>query len=438
MSVGSLSAQSKSFVSTSRPRDLSDEQLLDLVQRQTLRYFWEFAHPVSGMARERSNRAYNYGEEVVTTGGTGFGAMALLVGVERGWLSRDTVARHLLKMVKFLSKADHYHGVFPHWMDGSTGKTIPFSRKDDGADLVETSFLFQGLLCVRQYFNRDDKTERELRNRINWLWNDIEWNWHTRDGQSVLYWHWSPNHGWSMDFPVRGFNECLIMYVLAASCPNERFAVNASIYHRGWAESNFFKNGKEFYGIKIPLGFDYGGPLFFSHYSFLGLNPRGLKDRYADYWEQNRNHTLINREHCIRNPNKFKGYSENCWGLTASDTYNGYEAHSPTKDNGTITPTAALSAFPYTPEYSMQALKHFYHQHGDRIWTEYGFSDAFNESQNWYASSHLAIDQGPIVVMIENHRSGLLWNLFMQIPEIQQGLKKLDFTFPTTAKSNTP
>lgn len=404
---------------------LSDSALLDLVQKQTFRYFWDFAHPVSGMSRERSNIAYDYGPEVVTSGGTGMGVMAVIVATERKWIARDTAARFLLKMVNFLLKADSYHGVFAHWLNGATGKTIPFSRKDDGADLVESSYLFQGLLCARQYFTQNNPVENELRNRIGWLWSEIEWNWFTNGNQEVLYWHWSPNNGWAMNFPVRGFNECLIMYVLAASA--ERYPVPASVYHRGWAESNFFKNGKEFYGIRLPLGFDYGGPLFFSHYSFLGLDPRGLKDRYADYWEQNRNHTLINREHCIRNPNQFKGYGINCWGLTASDTYHGYDAHSPTNDNGTITPTAALSAFPYTPEYSMQALRHFYEDLGPKIWSEYGFVDAFNESKNWYAKSHLAIDQGPIIIMIENYRSGLLWKLFMSCPEIQSGLKKLGF-----------
>jgi len=409
-------------------KNLSDDQLLDLVQKQTFRYFWDFAHPVSGMARERSNTSFDYGHEVVTSGGTGFGVMGVIVATERKWINRDTAAKFLLKMVRFLSKADSYHGVFPHWLNGATGKTIAFSRKDDAADLVETSFLFQGLLCVRQYFNLENAVESELRRRIGWLWDEVEWNWFTRGGQDVLYWHWSPNNGWAMNFPVRGFNECLIMYVLAAS--GERYSVPASVYHRGWAQSNFFKNGKEFYGIKLPLGFDYGGPLFFSHYSFLGLDPRGLKDQYADYWEQNRNHTLINREYCVRNPKGFKGYGPDCWGLTASDTYNGYNAHSPDNDFGTISPTAALSAFPYTPEYSMQALKHFYNDLGDKIWSEYGFVDAFNETKDWYADSHLAIDQGPIIVMIENHRSGLLWKLFMEIPQIQQGLKKLGFESP--------
>jgi hypothetical protein len=428
LAVLSCHGQKNTIAKTERPKNLSDTALLELVQKQSFKYFWDFAHPVSGMARERSNVAFNYGDEVVTTGGTGFGVMAIIVAAERGWITRDTAAKHLLKMVNFLLKADAYHGVFPHWMNGATGKTIPFSRKDDGADLVETSFLFQGLACAASYFKEDNRTERELRNRIGWLWNDVEWNWFTKGGEEVLYWHWSPNNGWSMNFPIRGFNECLIVYILAASA--ERYPVTPAVYHRGWAQSSFFKNGKTFYGHTLPLGFDYGGPLFFSHYSFLGLDPRGLKDNYADYWEQNKNHTLINHDYCVANPKGWKGYGENCWGLSASDSYVGYAAHSPTEDLGVISPTAALSAFPYTPEYSMKALRHFYDDLGDKIWGPYGFVDGFSESKDWYAKSYLAIDEGPIVVMIENYRTGLLWKLFMGIPEIQKGLTKLGFESP--------
>ncbi len=406
--------------------NLSDTALMDLVQKQTIRYFWDFAHPVSGMARERSNHSFNYGTEVVTTGGTGFGVMALIVGVERKWLGRDTVARHMLKMVKFLEKAEAYHGAFPHWYNGETGKTIPFSRKDDGADLVETSFLIQGLLCVREYFDQNNPVENELRNKITTLWNEVEWNFFTRDGRDVLYWHWSPNNGWTMDFALHGYNEALITYVLAAS--SNKYTVGRNVYDKGWAMSNFFFNGKKFYDYTLPLGFDYGGPLFFAQYSFLGLSPKGLKDRYADYWEQNKNQTLINRAYCIDNPKKYKGYGENSWGLSAGDDYTGYSAHSPTNDNSTITPTAALSSFPYTPEYSMQAMRHFYEFHGEKLWGKYGFKDGFSESENWYSNAYLAIDQGPIVVMIENYRSGLLWKLFMKIPEVQNGLKKLGFS----------
>ena len=409
-------------------KGLSDAALMTLVQKQTFGYFWDFAHPVSGMARERSNVAYGYGGEVVTTGGTGFGVMAMVVAAERGWVTRDSIAQHLLKMVKFLSTATSYHGVFPHWMNGATGKTIPFSTKDDGADLVETSYLFQGLLCARQYFDRQNATETGIRSTINTLWKRIEWNWFTRNGEEVLYWHWSPKYGWAMNFPVRGYNECLIMYVLAAS--GDSYPVSSAVYHQGWTKSNFFKNGKSFYGNTLPLGFDYGGPLFFAHYSFLGLNPTGLSDRYANYWDQNVSHTLINRAYCLDNPKQFKGYGENCWGLTASDNFEGYNAHSPTSDLGVISPTAALSSFPYTPNYSMKAMRHFYEDLGDKIWGEYGFTDAFSESKNWYAKNYLAIDQGPIIVMIENYRTGLLWKLFMSCPEIQRGLKKLDFSSP--------
>ena len=408
-------------------KGLSDDQLLDLVQRQTFRYFWDNGHPVSGLAPE-STLADQTEREIVTIGGSGFGIMAIVVATERKWITREAAVERMLKILRFLFKADHYHGMFPHWLNGVTGKTIPFSRNDDGADIVESSFLFQGLLAAKQYFNGENREEREIRNRITTLWNDAEWDWFTRGGINVLYWHWSPNQGWKMNHEIRGWNECFITYILAAS--SSRHGISADVYHRGWANNNYFNNGRDYYGIHLPLGFEYGGPLFFSHYSFLGIEPHGLKDRYADYWEQNRNHTLINREYCIRNPKKFKGYGASCWGLTASYNPEGYSAHSPTNDLGVITPSAALSAFPYTPEYSMQVLRHFYEDLGDKIWSEYGFVDAFNESENWYSKYHLAIDQGPIVVMIENYRSGLLWKLLMENEEIQNGLRKLGIESP--------
>ena len=189
------------------------------------------------------------------------------------------------------------------------------------------------------------------------------------------------------------------------------------------------RNGKEYYGIKLPLGSDKGGPLFFTHYSFLGLDPRGLSDAYADYWEQNVAHTRINHAYCKANPKKYAGYSDECWGLTASDILNSYTASSPTNDKGTIAPTAALSSMPYTPEESMKALRYFYYVLGDRLFKEYGFRDAFNLSSSWFASSYIAIDQGPIVVMIENYRTGLLWDNFMKNEDVQKGLARLGFTY---------
>ncbi len=418
-------------IMTERMRGLDDAQLLDAVQRQTLRYFWDFAHPASGLARERSNVARDYGLETVTTGGSGMGVMAIVAGVERGWVPRAEAARRLLRSVRFLAKASAYHGVFPHFLDGESGRTIPFSRKDDGGDIVETSFLIAGLLAARQYFDRSDPVESELRRRINALWSEVEWDWHTRDGSGVLYWHWSPNNGWAMNHQILGWNECLITYVLAASSP--RYPIALEVYHRGWARNGEITNGKRYFDIELPLGPEFGGPLFFAHYSFLGLDPRGLKDRYADYWQQNVAHTLINRAHCLANPKRCAGYGVECWGLTACENDEGYSAHAPDNDLGVIAPTAALASMPYAPEHSMRALRHFYEKLGDRIWGEYGFKDSFSQSRDWVAPSYLAIDQGPIVVMIENYRSGLLWKLFMSCPEIQSGLRKLGFSSPHLA-----
>jgi len=399
---------------------LSDEELLTEVQRATFRYFWDFGHPVSGLARERNSSG-----ETVTIGGSGFGIMAILVGIERGFITRQQGIERLAKIVNFLKRADRFHGVWPHWMNGSSGRTIPFSTNDNGADLVETSFMAQGLITVRQYLDTTSPIESEIATEINTLLNTIEWNWFTRGGQQTLYWHWSPDKAWAMNMQIRGYNEALITYVLAAS--SESFAIEPQVYHNGWASNGGIRNGKTFYGITLPVGFDYGGPLFFAHYSFLGLDPRHLRDRYAQYWDQNRAHTLINRAHSIANPGNFVGYSADSWGLTASDHPTGYLAHEPTRDNGTITPTAALSSMPFTPQESMQALRHFYFVLGDKLWGDYGFYDAFNPTQAWWARSYLAIDQGPIILMIENHRTGLLWDLFMSAPEVQRALDKLDF-----------
>ncbi len=430
-------------------RGLSDDQLLELVQKQTFRFFWHGAHPVSGLALERSNTVLaehywdyineawdepnfsktRFGPDAGAIGGTGFGIMSTIVAVERGWIGRDTAVRRLIQIADFLINADCYHGIYPHFMNGRTGKTIRFDRLDDAADIVETSYLIMGFLCAREYFTRDIPREKYLRKRIDQIWGAANWNWHT-NGQNKLFWHWSPNNGFDMNFPVWGWNECLITYIMAASSP--RHSISKAIYDGTWAGSQGFKNGKEYYGMKLPLGnFDKGGPLFFVQYTFQGIDPNGLKDSLGiDYFEQGKNHTLINRAYCIENSKKYKGYSDMAWGLTAGDSYKGYVAHCPEVDFGVIQPTAAISSMPFTPKESMAALRYFYEELGNKIWSKYGFVDGFSIHHNWYAKSHLAIDQGPIVVMIENYRTGLLWKLFMKIPDIQSGLKKLGFQSP--------
>ena len=417
---------------------MPDDALLEIVQRQTFRYFWEGAHPVTGLAFDRRTSGTSVddaAEDPVTIGGSGFGVMTLIVATERGWIERGAALERLGRMLDLLVSARRYHGAFPHFMNGRTGETIPFSPKDDAADLVETSLLMMGLLCAREYFDRDARDEVAARSRITMLWDEVEWSWFTRGGREVLYWHWSPHHGWAMDHAIRGWNECLITYVLAASSP--RHSIDPDVYHRGFASGSGFRNGKSWYDIELPLGMPYGGPLFFAHYSFCGLDPRGLEDRYADYWEQNVRHVRINRAHCVANPGKFDGYGESCWGLTASDDPAGYSAHAPDNDNGTISPTGALASLPYEPAAVMQVIRHFLQRYGERLWRELGFVDAFCEAQDWYANTFLAIDQGPIVVMIENHRTGLLWNLFMAVPEVQAGLRRLDFVSPRLPPQRT-
>ena len=411
--------------STVKFPELSDDDLLTKIQEQTFKYFWDFGHPVSGLARER-----NTSGQTVTSGGSGFGLMSIIVAVERGFITRQEGVDRLDKIVTFLGDdAQRFHGVWSHWLNGTTGQAIPFSTDDDGGDLVETAFMIQGLLTVRQYLDNINSQESDLIDKINSLWEDVEWDWYTQGGQNVLYWHWSPNFEWQKNLKITGWNESLIIYVLAASSPTH--AIDASVYTEGWSRNGAMVNSNRnsFYGHTMDLRYDRGGPLFYSHYSFLGLDPRNLSDQFANYWSQNVNHSRINRDYCVQNPRNYVGYSTSCWGLTASDNHTGYSAHSPENDKGVITPTAAISALPYTPEESMEAIRHFYYLMGDKLWGEYGFYDAFNITENWYASSYLAIDQGPIICMIENHRTGLLWDLFMSAPEVQAGLTKLGFTY---------
>ncbi|MEO9869185.1 glucoamylase family protein [Ekhidna sp.] len=431
-SIGCQTTSSTSEDSVKKVGEISDDSLMTLIQYQTFNYFWEGAEPVSGMARERfhmDNIYPSHPKEIITSGGSGFGLMALIVGIERGFITRDQGLQRLEKIVSYLEKADAFHGVWPHWWDGPSGKVKDFSKKDNGGDLVETSFLAAGLITVRQYLDNENERESNLASRINTLWENIEFDWHTKGGENILYWHWSPEYEWDMNFGVKGYNECLIMYVLAASSPTH--AVNPEVYHQGWARNGKIAEDTTYYGMSTVLNHYASnsspiGPLFWAHYSYVGLNPNGLKDKYANYWELNTNHAKIHYAHCVENPNGFEGYGPKCWGLTSSYSMKGYKGHRPDKDIGVISPTAALSSFPYTPNESMDMLRFLYTE-ADSLVGEYGPYDAFNFEENWYVPRYLAIDQGPIPVMIENHRTGLIWDLFMSAPEIQLGLEKLGF-----------
>lgn len=411
----------------------NDAEMLDYIQQVHLNYMWDGAEETSGLARERIHLDNNYPQndkDVITIGGSGFGVAGLLVGIERGFIERKAGVERLHKIVDYLARADRFHGVWPHWLDGPSGKVKPFGQKDDGGDLVESSFLMTSLLCVRQYFREGNNTEQSLAKKIDKLWREMEFDWYRNSGKNVLYWHWSPNYGWEMNFPLEGYNECFITYILAASSPTH--SIPAECYHQGWARNGGIKSNAKAFGYPLLLKHngaeEMGGPLFWAHYSFIGLDPRNLSDRYANYWQAVSNHALVNYAYCVSNPKGYKGYGRDCWGLTASYSTVGYSAHAPNNDLGVITPTAALSSFPYTPAESMAALKGFWNK-GTWIWGKYGFYDAFSEQNNWTVPHYLAIDQLTIAPMIENYRTGFLWKLFMSCPEVQQGLTKLGFNY---------
>lgn len=430
--------------SPTKVEKLTDVQLIDLVEKQTFKYFWDFAEPNSGMARERFFPDGKYPENdshIIAVGGSGFGLMSIIAAANQQYITKEQAVERLDKIADFLAKADRFHGAWPHWLDGNTGKVIPFGKKDNGGDLVETAFLCEGIICVREYFKKGNASEKALAAKYDALWKGVEFNWYTNNEQK-LYWHWSPNYGWQMNFPLEGYNETMIAYVLASASP--QYPIEPSVYDACWARGGTITTRNKKYGLPLILKHNYaeasGGPLFWAHYTYCGLDPNQLSDKYANYWEVNYNQVKIDYLYCVENPKKFKCYGPDYWGLTASYSVNaegtigydskgnvGYNAHMPDNDKGVISPTAAISSIVYLPKESIAAMRNFYENHNEAAWGEAGFYDAISCEYKTSAKQYLAIDQGPMVVMIENYRSGLLWKLFMNAPEVRQGLTRLGF-----------
>ncbi|WP_099367489.1 glucoamylase family protein [Sphingobacterium sp. 1.A.4] len=412
-----------------------EDSLLNKIQSQTLQYFWEGAEPNSGLARERIHIDGVYpqnDQQVVTIGGSGFGIMGLVVGMERGFINKEEGTQRLDKIMDFLGKIERFHGAWSHWYHGDTGKVKAFSEKDNGGDIVETAFLTQALIVVREYFKNGNDLQKSIAKKADALWKEINWK-HYTNGQHVIYWHWSKTHEFGMNHAVQGYDECLITYILAASSPTH--PIDTAVYNQGWARNGAIKSDLKKFDIPISIKHNAKpgevGPLFWAHYSFMGLNPSDLQDAYVNYGDVVKNHTKINIAYSEANPKGYKGYgADKGWGWTASYSIAGYDAHHPDNDKSVISPTAALSSMPYAPKESIAFAKYLFDQLGNKVWGKYGFYDAYSETENWYPQRYLAIDQGPIVVMIENYRTGLIWDLFMQAPEIQKGLKKLGFKSP--------
>lgn len=399
-------------------------ELMELVQRRYAAYFWEGAHPETGLPFDRCSTDGRPISDLISIGGTGFGIMAILVSVHRQWVSRSNAHARISKIVATLERTPRFRGAFPHFINADTLEVVPFVPGDDGGDLVETALLVQGLICAREFFDATSDAEAGLRGRIDSLCGEIEWASYVRpNSRPSLYWHWSPKHEWTMNTPITGWNEALSTYVLAAG--SARYAIEPEIFHIGWTNEGRFRNGSIFYGTALPAGSSFGGPMFLSQYSFCALDPRQMQDDQIDYWQQVVAHTSINFEHCRRNPNGHIGYGTYGWGLTASDGPSGYVVSCPVNDQGVLAPTAALSSFPFLPKEAEGALRGFLGYGNGRLLGRFGFADAFAPGQNWVSNCHLAINQGPVVAMIENFRSGLLWRLFMGAPEVKRGLARL-------------
>jgi hypothetical protein len=436
----SYNESTPSSVTSATTKSMTDEELLTMVQEASFRFYWEGAEAASGLAKESIPGRHN----MIATGASGFGLMALIAGAERKFITREQAVERFLKIVNFLEKADKFHGAVSHFIDGPSGKVEPFfGPRDNGGDLVETSFLMQGLITARAYFNKTGAKEKEIRDKITKIWQDVEWSWYRRYPQNkYLFWHWSPDNEWIINHQLIGWNETMVTYLMAIASPSH--GIPSAMYYSGWAsqdtiaqqyrsawgqtkDGSMYTNGNTYYGIKLDVGVSNGGPLFFVQYAYLGFDPHLINDAYTNYFNNNKNIALINQRYCIENPGGYLGYSDSCWGLTASDGPFGYSASEPVVhiDNGKVAPTGAISSFAYTPQESMKALKNYYFNYGKFLWGEYGFRDAFNLNQNWCSEIYMGLNQAPMTVMIENYRTGLLWKLFMSDPEIKQAINSI-------------
>ncbi|MDO5113421.1 MAG: glucoamylase family protein [Planctomycetia bacterium] len=359
--------------------------------------------------------------QVLTVGASGFGIMAIVAGVERGWIPREDAAKHIVKMTRFLRSVPRFEGAWAHWYSPE-GDCVRFGNQTAAGEIVETAFLMAGLLVAAEYFDGENSLEKEIRETVSFFWETIHWRHYVHQGK--LYWIWHSDRD-QYELPLVGWNETLLVYILAMAAP-EPHNISPEVYRTCWIWDSFAHPQRKTYGYTLPLGnLSHGGPLFLSQYSFLCLDPRKMQDEYADYWQQNVAHTLINRHYCLYEaPAEFR-YSEQDWGLTACDGCGkspGYRARDPIHDDGVIAPTAAISAYPYTPFYSTQVLLHLAKNYPE-LNGRFGFGISYTPRDRAINPHYLAIEHAPMSVMIENYRSGLIWKLFMKNPHVLRGLR---------------
>jgi hypothetical protein len=415
------------------PQLLDDEAFLDLVQRTAFDYFWYESNPANGLIKDRSGAP-----SLSSVAAVGFGLSAVTVGIDRGWISREAGSARVVTTLEFLwgspqgpeADATGYRGFYYHFLDLQSGRRFG----DAELSTIDTALLLAGVLHARQYFDQDGATEARIRTLADELYARVEWPWMQVRSAKICH-GWDPEGGF-LPYDWGGYNESMILYLLALGSPTSPISPEA---WTTWTSSYSWEThyGQAF--VVFP-------PLFGHQYSHVWVDFRGIQDAYMrdkglDYFENSRRATLANRAYAIANPLGWADYGSNVWGLTASDipaTYRARGAPPAENDDGTITPTAAGGSFAFTPRESLAALRHMYDAYRTRIWGPYGFKDAFNPSAQWFATDYLGIDQGPIVLMIENSRTGRIWDVFMRHPAVQRGLARAGFVPMAEAKNVQP
>lgn len=404
---------------------LTTPALLDTLQYSAFKYFWLEANPVNGLIKDRSASW-----SPCSIASAGFGLTAICIGIDRGWVTREAGRARVLATLNTFWNGPQgtdaagtigYQGFFYHFLDMNTATRV----WDSELSSIDTALLLAGMLEARQYFDTADPLDVEVRTLVDNIYRRVNWEF-MRNSGSALRMGWKPGTGFAGFGNWIGYNEAMIMYILALGSPTYPVPTTCwNVWVSGYNWATYY--GQSY--VVFP-------PLFGHQYSHCWIDFRYIQDPYMafrgiTYFENSRRATYAARSYCIDNPFGWVGYGENEWGLTASDDPWGYLAHGAPpaqNDNGTITPTAAASSIVFAPEIVIPTLHHFFDAYGPQLWGSYGFKDAFNRTQNWWATDVIGIDQGPIIIMIENYLTRSVWNRFMQNADIQAGLARAGFT----------
>ncbi len=388
----------------------ADDAFLEELEKANFQFFWEQADPTTGLVKDRCNvRATDKGV-VASIASTGFGLTALCIGEQRGYITRTEARRRVLATLRFLWEAmPNHRGFFFHFANAKTGERI----WDSEVSSIDTAILICGVLMCREYFRNV-----EISRLAYAISNRVEWTWLAED-TSLLQHGWEPEAGF-LPYRWNYYSELMMMYLLGMGSPSHPLRADS---WNAWKRTTFDYEGTRYIGSFAPL--------FIHQYSQAWFDLRKKRDKYADYFENSRIATDVHRRWCVELGKQFPDYTDDLWGITASDSEHGYVAWGGPPEmgpvDGTVVPSAAAGSLPFLPEATLRVLRNIKNRYGDRCWSKYGFINAFNPLKNWYDTDVIGIDTGITITMAENLRTGFVWNTFMKSREAQTGLKLAGF-----------